>query len=289
MYRFAVAGLLLAITATANAGITVRMEVTDRGTIDVPGTVQLDAYDAAQYTSRMGVPTDPGEELLVHIFMTSDIDLDIRSMQVQWTTSTYPVDLMGVDVNTGNQGIDGIGNFWFDYTLLGEVPTLTTWGSFPADGLILGFAKQAGEYVDFSNTLQGSPLAPTAASSAFTANPAEFNQIPMLAGQEMHLGAMPIVTPGTRGGELMTLDFVTPTRTDVSSSTFIQHGFDNPQLIASAGGDDILGYAGGARGALGGPIVYDPASGIFSVVPEPATLALLAFGGIAALRRRKAA
>ena len=286
MARIATTCLVLMTASAASAGIQVRMEVTDRGE---PNRDRTLVYSPGQYTPRMGVPTDPGEELLVHIFMKSDTSVDIRSVQVQWTTSTYPVDLMGVDVNTRNQQRDGIGNFWFDYTGLGEIEGIIRWGSFPGEcSLTLCHNIPTGEYIDFSNVLGGSPLAPIPASTVFLADPA-FPQLDLPADEWVHLGAMPIVTPGTSAGEQYKLDFVTPTRDEINSATFIQHGFDSPQLIASAGGDDILAYADGSSGLPGGPIVYDGTTGIFSIVPEPATLALLGCGGIAALPRRRQA
>ena len=296
MYKFAVVSLVLVMATVANAAIEVRLDVTDMG--PTAGGAPVTTFNGGDFAPMLGVPVNPGTPVLVHVYMTSDADLDVRAALVEWRTSTYPWDLMGTDVDNDNYPPTGahpddVPNFWFDYTGLYNQFGYDV-GSFPPNGEIGGFFSPSGDYTDFSNLNQGDPLVPWVPQTAWSPSGAG-DQISMAAGVEMHLGAMPIVVPQDPGP--YTLDAVTPTDVnDLNYGTTIQYGFggtgDPIEFMSSATGDSRtvgpISYGPVTRnGAPAGAVMY--ADGVFTIVPEPASLALLAIGGLAVLRRRRSA
>lgn len=219
-----------------------------------------------------------GETLLVEMWIgVSDLpngagSLLLRSAQVNYSASAGLG--LGQDIDAAGGGLDGIGNFWFDYSTLPG-------GDYPAG------VGETGGYVDFSEVAVGGfALAP----STVYMGPSDGAIIALPAVQSpgaltfVRLGAMPVALPTVPGN--YTLDLLhTPFADDFNEGTTITFGFgaagsNDPFTIWSTATDDTR---------VGGSIAYAGDAGpvTFTVVPEPATVALLlAVAAFVGLRRK---
>ena len=215
-------------------------------------------------------PFSGGEQFRVDVWVTSDTTISARSLQVDHLGPLTSAALMlGQDIDNVNNGFDGVENFWFDYTSL-------TGGTFPSEGLIeRTLESTTGGYADFSNLRAGPSLNAVPASTLWASSEAG-EQIVLQAGVSMRIGGMWVTLPTILGD--YTLDLLNAAATDMNDGFRIDFNFDDPQTWSAVGGENAqIVYGDG-----GGPLT-------FSVVPEPATLLLLTFGGLAAWRRRSAA
>lgn len=272
--RSIVAAMILccALASRVRAGATVELMVTDRGALN-PSSGSREGFN------DRSAPFFPGEELLVHVIITSSESFDLRAMQVDWRSSS-PELILGADIDTVNQSLDGAPNFWFDYSGAGE------FGTFPADGTreIGGVSKvSTGSYLDFSNLFTGNLLdQPWPPSSIFLGAPG-VGQIRIEQGVPTRLGAMPVTLPGVEG--VFTFDPLgLDNLTDLASGFLLEFGFDlepeDPVTIWSSAVlderiDGVIQFAEGSE-----PIQFE-------VVPEVQTLTLLALVSAIALRKRR--
>ena len=262
------------LAGRARAGATVDLTVTDRGTFNPTSGSHEGFVDRS-------APFFPGEELLVHVTITSSESLDVRVMQVDWRSSS-PELILGTDIDTVNQSIDGAPNFWFDYSTVDE------FGTFPANGTrdIGGVPRDStGGYLDFSNLFTGNLLdQPWPPSSVFLGAPG-VGQIHIEEGVATRLGAMPVTLPGAEG--VYTFDPLSlGSFTDLATGMLLEFGFgvepEDPRTLWSSallneGIDGLILYGNGS-----GPVEFE-------VVPEPSTLTLVALVWGMALRRRRPA
>ena len=225
--------------------IHIRLDVTDLGPTEF-GSVGV--FDPAAFTSMLGVPVNPNDQLLLHIWARNNTATDIllRGLQFDPRASSFPYSLFGIDIDTGNQPLDGVPNLWFDYSELeGDGEEL---GLFPASG-----HPSTGAYIDFSNTLQGNPLIQFPQATVFAAQSGGPSvQIPMPPSQWVHLGAMPITVPsGTTSFAIDLLNL--PNTGDSNFGAVIDFGFGVEP------GDPVTKFASAADGmGVDGTIVYAP-------------------------------
>jgi hypothetical protein len=252
---------------------------------------------------ELGNPVNPpnldgswngGESVVAEMWVTSDAAFRIRSMQIDYRNSS-PELVLGKDILNVNNDIedppgsfmyipDGVPNFWFDYSR--SRPNV---GTYPAMGRDVNFESTTSDYIDFSNLIGGNPPAPFPPAAVWGLTGAHpTNMVEVAANTPFRLGGMPVTLPGATGRvETYTLDLLSGNADDVNAGVSLGFGFGTPtdpiQLWSTAVNDptvdDSVAYAPGRAGPL-----------TFVVVPEPATLAILALGGLAAaLRRRKTA
>lgn len=194
-------------------------------------------------------PFNPGESVLVDMWVTSSESLLLRGTQIDWRASSP-------ELNLGS-------NFLFDYSSIGGVNRAAT------DG-----------YADFSALAQGDPAGPWPAATIWAATKESPGMLEMLAGVPFHLGSMTVTLP-TVPGEY-TLDLLNLANThDTNFGAVIDFGFGGL-------GDPITKWASAAEGVgVDGPITYETGPLTLIVIPEPATLILLGLGGLAVLRHRR--
>ncbi len=131
----------LALASSAFAGAMVDFLVTDLGNTPCNG------IDGCAFGPATG-PFLGGETVLAHVMVTSDTSFAIRAAQIDWRASSPELGLGG-DIDTVNQGLDGIPNFWFDYSPI-QIAGILAQGTFPASG-VGPFGSSTGSYIDFSN------------------------------------------------------------------------------------------------------------------------------------------
>ena len=315
MYRGVVAlGLVLVMATGAFAQVPVKGEVqltlTDMGTlnpVDLEFPLDVDSGCRAGFTDIPAVDgvynVLPGDKLLVHVWLTpTETSTGIQSVQLRpWgPATTLPLEAFGndfttiedgmADIDTINQPPDSIPNFWFDYSASGTLMT----GTFPARGLYtsgIGPAASPGPYSDFSNIYRLDaqqniiPMSPQYAAAGGLLNALAITQ-----GAQFRVGAMAITAPEfvPGGNNEYTIDFLNGENlTDLNTSFTMQieagGSFNLWTAAYESTQDTVHGHIAYAstRGMPGGPLTIR--------VPEPASLALLALGGLAVLRRRRVA
>jgi len=206
---------------------------------------------------------NPGQSLDLDVWLMSDIALDVRLMQFDHTSSS-PELMLGSDRDIGRpvydptpeNPFDGVPNFHFDYASLAD----------------------PNSYTDFSNLSAGAERKPWPAAAVFTDLEVRVgNMLGLQPGVPFHAGTMPVTMP-VAPGEYM-LDLLNAGTTDRNRGALLVFGGldGSPTTTWSSmdDGDVEINYAPG-----GGPAV-------FAVVPEPATLLLLAMGGVAAMERSR--
>ena len=258
---------LLGAASVAQAGAVIELQVSDMGMVDVWGNV-------VGWTDLPApVEVEPGEQFLVHVWMTADTPLTsgARLLQVDHTgpLTTVPFDWLGTDIDTGNQPIDGIPNFWLDYTQ--AIP----WTRFPVRGVPecpgLECPPPTGEYLDFSN-LTG-PAGPNPAITTFAPTAPSAQMFQFAPGEPLHVGAMVVTVPMDALLDSYALDLLNANAPDDNWGAGLEFDFANPIKWSVVNGN--IRYSEGAG----------PAE--FTVVAEPATLVLLGLGGLIAIRRHK--
>jgi len=264
---------------SAFAGATVDFVVTDFGNTPCGGV------DGCTFSPVSG-PFHPGESVLVHVMLTSDTSFRLRGAQIDWRASS-PDLVLGQDIDAVNQPLDGISNFWFDYSPIVLNFTFPfPLGTYPASGInpFVGLPT-TGRYTDFSNLFQGDPLVPFVAATIFAASTELPGMLQIEAGRPYRIGGMPVTLPTEPGH--YTLDVLNLANTDNSNFGMVLHfGFgtdpitDPLQKWASAaeadGVDDVITYANGPLTLI--------------VMPEPTTLVFLCVAaGLGALRASRKA
>jgi hypothetical protein len=264
---------VLAMASMANAGAVVELRIADELGNPVSPTNQDGTWDG-------------GENVVVEMWVTADDTFVIRSAQIDYRSSS-PELILGKDIDSVNQPFDGVPNFWFDYSR-----SVNGVGTYPAMGEG-DDGPTTGDYVDFSNLTAGVPAVPFPPSTASgrTTHSAT-RMIEVAAGVPFRLGGMPTTLPAAdpTAVRTYTLDLLGADANNVNNGTAIGFGFgsaavgDKPVTLWSTAINDPT---------VNSPIAYAPGRAgpiQFVVVPEPATLAILALGGLAAaLRRRRTA
>ena len=276
----------LAFVSSAFAGATVDLVATDLGGIlDAGGNVVAPCSSGQGGNpgsfSPVSGPFNGGETILVHVMVTPSQTFRLRGAQVDHRASSPELQL-GMDVDTINQGIDGIPNFWFDYSPITFAGTLPL-GTYPATGSGT-YGPSTGAYADFSNLGYGTPLVPFPPAMYYSQSSDFGDMLEFQAGVATRLGGILVTLPEEPGD--YTLDLLNPPageQPSINNGMVFDFGFgatgEDPVTkwaSASQDGDDELLISYGA----GGPL-------ILTVVPEPTTLVLLGLGGIAALCRRR--
>lgn len=208
-----------------------------------------------------------GESVLVEMWLgVADLpnfsgSLLLRSAQVNYRATTGLE--LGRDI-AAQGSVDGIGNFWFDYSSLPG-------GAFPAG------SGQTGAYLDLSNVASGNPPMPAPPSTVYAGLPGG-SMISLPAVQSpgerefVRLGAMAVTLPAVQG--VYVLDLLhTGVLDDFNEGTTITFGFggagsEDPFTIWSTATDDTR-----VRSAVAYAEGFGPAT--FVVVPEPMAIALL--------------
>ncbi|MCH8150664.1 MAG: PEP-CTERM sorting domain-containing protein [Planctomycetes bacterium] len=281
--------LFVAMTSSVFAGATIQLVVTDRGNTPCNGIdgCVFNPIDATQ--DFLG-----GEELLVHVLVTTDRSFQVRGAQIDWRASSRELGL-GEDVDTINQGIDGIPNFWFDYSPILNIPFPGfefPQGTYGASGLDAANNSTAGNYTDFSNLQQGPANVDFVASTIWastTASPFPF-MLQLEAGMPYRLGGMLVTLPSARGGAAeYTFDVLNAEAQTTNDGMSLDFGFGTSLKDGSPDPNDLVTKWSSVLGAGDDSITYADGSGPLTlrVIPEPATLILLGLGGLAAIRRRR--
>ena len=278
-----------AMVSPAFAGATVDFLVTDFGNTPCSVVSGCSFGDAG---ANPDGTFNGGEQILVHVMVTASQDMALRGAQIDWRASS-PELILGQDVDTVNQPIDGIPNFWFDYSnIVIIIPGVGTFakGTYPASGQIgqePNLISTTGGYSDFSNLQQGEPLVDFVAAAIWSSSSPGGDQFRLTAGVPYRIGGMPVTLPSEPG--TYTLDVLNLSNTDDTNfGMVLNFGF-------GGAGDPVKLWASAAQADnADDSIIYNPARDHLSgggltltVIPEPATLILLGLGGLAALRRRR--
>ncbi len=253
------------------------------------GPVQAGAVVELRLADLTGAPIGfppggyyAGDQFLVELWLKPDQDIVVREMTIDYRGSDPAAQAaFGLDIDTVNQPIDGVPNFWFDYTGAG-------FGTYPADGLksvevapgVFFDVSTTADYSDFSNLISSNPSAPVPVpvATVTTNSSANGNLITYTGGVFNRVGGMPFTVPSNRQLEGFTVDLLgspdggIDDRNNGSSITFGFGGDDDPVTIWANATDDStvdgsLTYAPGA-----GPII------VAQIIPEPTTI-LLFVGG----------
>ncbi len=207
----------------------------------------------------------PGDQFVVEVWLKPSQDITVREMVIDFRNSDPEVfSWLGLDIDGGVQGIDGIPNFWFDYTgtFLGNFPT----GTYPAVGLVGSAA-----YGDFSNLMVGNPQTLKRASAISVPGVTITNLITLTANQFTRIGGMPVTIPLYRSPFVL-LDLLSAPGGDIedksngSSITFGTGAENDPITTWSTAINDP---------EVDGPLTYAPGAGPFVIsIPEPSSFVL---------------
>ena len=266
-----------AMVSSAFAGATVDFVVTDFGNTPCNG---IDGCMFGDPGANDDGTFNGGETVLVHVMLNSDTTFFLRLAQIDWTASSPELGL-GQDIDAVNQVIDGVPNFWFDYSPITLADTFAL-GTYPATG-IGPFGSSTGGYTDFSNLQQGEPLRDFVATTLWAATAELPGMLQIVAGVPYRLGGMVVTLPAARGGGAeYTFDVLNLANTDDANlGMIIDFGFGTE-------GDPVLKWGSASESPLvNDSITYANGPLTLTVIPEPATLILLGLGGLAALRRRR--
>ena len=132
---------------------------------------------------------DPGESVLVDMWVTASESLLLRSAQIDSRASSGEL-IFG-------------SHFQFDYSSIGGI----------------------NQYVEFSALNQGDPLRPWPAATIWAATTESQGMLEMLAGVPFHLGSMTVTLPAVPGE--YTLDLLNLANEDTNFGAMIQFGFGN--------------------------------------------------------------
>lgn len=258
------------MASSAFAGATVELVVTDLGNTPCNG---IDGCVFGQPLYHGG-----GDTVLVHVMVTASQDLLVRGAQIDWGGSSRELDL-GRDIDTVNQPLDGVPNFWFDYSSI-TIGGFFAQGTYPANG-IGPFGSTTGGYTDFSNLQQTNQPVAFVAATVWAVTTESSSMLALEAGVPFRLGGMTVTMPIEFG--CYTLDLLNLANTDNSDfGMVLDFGFGGD-------GDPITKWASAAEGE-GVDDVITYANGPLKTIciPEPVTLILLGLGGLAAAVHRQA-
>ncbi|MCH9033740.1 MAG: hypothetical protein IID42_04470 [Planctomycetes bacterium] len=243
-----------AMVSPAFAGATVDFVVTDFG--NTPCSV-ISGCSFGDSGANPDGTFNGGEQILVHVMVTASQDMALRGAQIDWRASS-PELILGQDVDTVNQPIDGIPNFWFDYSnIVIIIPGVGTFakGTYPASGQIgeePNLVSTTGGYADFSNLQQGFPLIDFVAETLWIQTSESPGMLRIEAGVPYRLGGMPVTLPADCGD--YTLDVLNLPNTDDSNAGMVlDFGFGSESdpimkwasALLGQGVDDVITYANG--------------------------------------------
>lgn len=280
MKRGLVLVMSLAFVSSAFAGATIELVATDLGNSPCNG------IDGCTFTPVDG-PFNGGETILVHVMVTPSQTFRLRGAQVDYRASS-PELTLGMDADTVNQPIDGVPNFWFDYSPI-TIAGILQQGTYPASGINPVSAQAtSGAYTDFSNLLAGDPAVPFPPATSFSgsSDPGGVNMLQFDADVATRLGGIVVTLPQDPGN--YTLDLLNPPAGETPS---VNNGMVFDFGFGGGPEDPVTKWASAPQDGRGGnpDLLISYARGPLSltVIPEPATLVLLGLGGIAVLRRRR--
>ncbi|MCH7925986.1 MAG: hypothetical protein IIC51_10675, partial [Planctomycetes bacterium] len=178
-----------AMVSPAFAGATVDFLVTDFGNTPCGG------INECAFNPVSG-PFYGGETILVHVMVTSDTDIALRGAQIDWRASSPELGL-GQDIDAVNQVIDGVPNFWFDYSPITGISPFGKFaiGTYPASGIDQFNQNTTGGYTDFSNLQQGEPLVDFVAATLWAWTTEGASMLDLQAGVPYRIGGMPVLLP----------------------------------------------------------------------------------------------
>jgi hypothetical protein len=271
MKRSLVMVMSLAFVSSAFAGATVELVATDLGNTPCNG------IDGCSFTPLDSLSFEGGETILVHAMVTSSQTIRLRGAQVDYRASS-PELILGQDINAVNQVIDGIPNFWFDYSPI-TLGGVLGQGTYPATG-IGGFGPSTGNYTDFSNLLSGANPVPFPPATSYSGSSDIGGMLQFDAGVATRLGGIVVTLPDTPG--VYTVDLLNSPAGEAPS---LNNGMVLDFGFGGSPEDPVTKWS--VNAAPRGDTSISGAPLTLTVIPEPATLVLLGLGGIAALRRRR--